>query len=153
MVAEVFAGVSALKSAFDMAKGLKDIDDATRRNAAVIELQEKILSAQTAQAELLETVGELKKRVAEFERWDAERERYELKQLAPTGAAFAYAIKPDAQGSEPFHCICAACYQNAKKSILQFSKSIPYSDGQHVLTCPSCRAEVHCVEWPPRQQA
>ena len=46
MVGEVFAGLSALKTAFDIAKGLKDIDDATRRNAAVIELQEKILLAQ-----------------------------------------------------------------------------------------------------------
>jgi hypothetical protein len=28
MVAEVFDGLSALKSAFDLAKGLKDMDDA-----------------------------------------------------------------------------------------------------------------------------
>ena len=62
MVAEVFAGVSALKTAFDIAKGLKDIDDAARRNAAVIELQEKILSAQHAESELTETVSELKNR-------------------------------------------------------------------------------------------
>jgi hypothetical protein len=60
MVAEVFAGLSAIKTAFDIAKGLKDIDDATRRNAAVIELQEKILFAQAAQLELVETIGELK---------------------------------------------------------------------------------------------
>ena len=41
MVAEVYAGLTSLKVAFDLAKGLKDMDDATRRNAAVIELQEK----------------------------------------------------------------------------------------------------------------
>jgi len=35
---------------FDIAKGLKDIDDAARRNAAVIELQERILSAQQSQS-------------------------------------------------------------------------------------------------------
>ncbi len=50
MVAEVFAGLGAIKTAFDLAKGLKDIDDATRRNAAVIKLQEKILDAQQAQS-------------------------------------------------------------------------------------------------------
>ena len=50
MVAEVFAGLSAIKTAFDLAKGLKDIDDATRRNAVIIELQEKILSARDAQS-------------------------------------------------------------------------------------------------------
>jgi hypothetical protein len=48
MAGEIFAGLSAIKTAFDIAKGLKDIDDATRRNAAVIELQEKILAAQEA---------------------------------------------------------------------------------------------------------
>jgi hypothetical protein len=60
MVAEVFAGLSAIKSAFDIAKGLKDIDDATRRNAAVIELQEKILTAQSAQADLVRRYASLK---------------------------------------------------------------------------------------------
>ncbi|MFZ3324849.1 MAG: hypothetical protein WA231_02690 [Methylocella sp.] len=61
MVAEVFAGLSAIKTAFDLAKGLKDIDDATRRNAVIIELQEKILTAQAAQMELVETINDLKK--------------------------------------------------------------------------------------------
>jgi hypothetical protein len=46
MVAEVFGGIAALKSAFDIAKGLKDIDDRTHFNAAIIDLQEQILSAQ-----------------------------------------------------------------------------------------------------------
>ena len=62
MVAEVFAGIGALKAAFDIAKGLKDIDDAARRNAAVIELQEKILSAQSAQSDLVQRIRELRLR-------------------------------------------------------------------------------------------
>ena len=41
MVGEALAGLSALKTAFDLAKGLKDITDVANRNAAVIELQEK----------------------------------------------------------------------------------------------------------------
>ena len=36
--AEVYAGLSAIKSAFDMTKGLKDIHDVTLRDRAVIEL-------------------------------------------------------------------------------------------------------------------
>jgi uncharacterized protein YlxW (UPF0749 family) len=64
MVAEVFAGLGALKTAFDIAKGLKDIDDTTRRNTAVIDLQEKILSAQQSQASLVESISNLEKEVA-----------------------------------------------------------------------------------------
>ena len=62
MVAEVFTGLSAIKTAFDLARGLKDIDDAARRNAAVIELQEKILAARETQSTLLERVSELEKK-------------------------------------------------------------------------------------------
>ena len=35
MAAEIIAGLGALKTAFDIAKGLKDIDNAVSRNAAV----------------------------------------------------------------------------------------------------------------------
>ena len=56
MVAEIYAGLSAFKAMFDMAKGLKDINDAAIRNGAVIELQEQILSAQQQQSELIERV-------------------------------------------------------------------------------------------------
>lgn len=41
VVAETIAGLGAFKSMYDMAKALKDINDATVRNGAVIELQEK----------------------------------------------------------------------------------------------------------------
>ncbi|WP_439402901.1 hypothetical protein ACNJYA_11225 [Bradyrhizobium sp. DASA03068] len=61
MIAEAVAGASALKTAMDMAKALKDINDATIRNVAVIELQGKILSAQEAQFELVKRVEELEK--------------------------------------------------------------------------------------------
>jgi hypothetical protein len=77
MVAEAFAGLSAIKSAFEIAKGLKDINDITRRNAAVIELQEKILSAQSKQADLVESIRELRARVAELQTWDTEKQRYD----------------------------------------------------------------------------
>ena len=63
MVGEVIAGLGALKTAFDIAKGLKDIDDRVRLNEARMELQEKILDAQQAQATLLEKVNNLEKEI------------------------------------------------------------------------------------------
>jgi len=142
VVAEVFAGMGAIKTAFDIAKGLKDIDDATRRNAAVIELQEKILSAQSAQMELVQTIGELKKRVADLEAWDTEKKRYELKAVAP--GSFAYVLKPEAQGSEPPHQICAACYANHKPSILQIMprSHVSMQLGFTKYHCPECKSEI-----------
>jgi hypothetical protein len=153
MVGEFLTGLGALKTAFDIAKGLKDIDDATRRNAAVIELQEKILAAREAQSALLDRVGDLEKEVASFEKWDAEQQRYELKQLAHGGAAFAYALKSGAQPSEPFHCICATCYQRRIKSILQFLRMVMIGGTEQILKCPVCGTETHSEGWPPPKVA
>src|SRR6185437_11648582 len=119
MVSEVFAGIGAFKSMLDMAKALKDINDATIRNGAVIELQEKILAAREAQSAALERISELEKQVADFETWNADKQKYELKKVASTGA-LAYMLKPEARGGEPPHWVCTHCYENRKRSILQF---------------------------------
>ena len=133
VAAEVMAGLGGLKTAFDLAKGLKDIDDAVRRNAAVMEPQEKILTARQAQSALVERNDELEKKLASFEQWNAEKEKYELQEIYPK--TFAYVIKESARGTEPSHLICAACYQRGKKSILQKSSAVH-------LTCPECKTQV-----------
>ena len=117
MVAELFAGLGAFKTMLDLAKGLKDINDATTRNAVAIELQEKILAAQTQQAELIEHVSELEKEVADLKAWGAEKQCYELK--AVRYGAVAYMLKPEARGAEPPHWLCANCYAQGKKAFLQ----------------------------------
>jgi hypothetical protein len=108
MVAEAIAGLGAIKTAFDLAKGLKDIDDAARRNAAVIELQERILAAQQAQTTLVETIGDLKKQVAGFEAWEAKKKRYDLHQWEL--GSFSYRLKEGVNPTEPTHHLCATCF-------------------------------------------
>ena len=137
MVGEAIAGLSALKTAFDLAKGLKDIDDAARRNAAVIELQERILAGQQAQATLLERIGSLEKEVTGFQKWETEKEKYELKDVYSQN--FAYVIKANARGAEPAHMICARCYEDRKKSILQKATSVH-------LNCPLCGTRIQFRE-------
>lgn len=142
MVGEAFAGLGALKAAFDIAKGLKDIDDTTRRNAAIIELQEKLLIAQSAQADLAERVRDLEEEMRGFETWKTEKERYKLEKF---GSGFAYVLKPEMQGTEPPHQICANCYANEKKSFLAI---VPTNVARQslgmgtVYRCNECRAEI-----------
>ena len=136
MVAEIYAGLSAFKTMFDLAKGLKDINDATVRNVAVIALQEQILSAQMQQAELIERVGQLEKEVAAFDKWDSEKEKYDLKTVASTGM-LAYMLKPDARSSQPPHWICTNCYQNRKPSIVQYFDS---AGRDLIFKCHDCTA-------------
>ncbi len=134
MVAEVFAGIGALKTAFDIAKGLKDIDDTARRNAAVIELQEKILSAQEAQATLVERVRELESKVASLEQWEAEKKRYTLTDFG--ASSFAYLLKPEAANGEPSHRICPNCYEKRQKAILQYK--FRSATGRDKWKCNTC---------------
>ena len=137
MVGEVIAGLGAIKTAFDIAKGLKDINDATTRNAAIIELQEKILSAQAAQSGLVESIHDLKKEVAGFEKWDAEKERYVLTDFG--GNTFAYALKREAANSEPAHRICPNCYERRQKSLLQFRGRDAFQ--RDMYECHGCKTE------------
>jgi hypothetical protein len=150
MVAEIYAGLSAFKAMFDMAKGLKDINDAAIRNTAVIELQEKIRTAQEAQTTLLERIDFLEKELVRFEKWETEKENYKLVEVGP--GAFARVIKPAMQGSEPECLFCPTCYEQAKKSVLQalpqFEKR---ATGADTRVCPVCSTRVAVARNPQWQ--
>ena len=47
---------------------------------------------------------------------DHEKEKYELKKV---GRGIANTLKPEAQGAEPPQFICALCYEDGKRSIMQ----------------------------------
>lgn len=148
MVAEVFGAVSGFKGMLDLAKSLKDMNDATVRNTAVIELQGQILAAQEQQAALAEKVRTLEKEMARFETWEAESQKYELKQIGH--GAFAHILKPDARGTQPPHWVCTPCFGNHQISVVQFGRT---SGGRFEWFCPSCKTQVYPfnnepVKWP-----
>lgn len=138
MLGEAIMGLSALNTAFNMAKGLKDIDDTVRRNAAVIELQENILAAQQAQAALIERIGELERKVADFETWERQKERYELKKLPV--AVYLYALKDGVTPAEPPHYACPKCYEHRKRSVLHGSA---VESGIETFHCHECDSRFH----------
>jgi hypothetical protein len=136
MASELIAGLGIFKSMFDIAKGLKDINDTTIRNATAVELQEKILSAREQQAAALERISQLEKELARFENWERDKQRYELAEIA--SGVFAYRLKPAMAGGEPAHCICAYCYGEAQKNPLQEETR----HGVKFLRCHPCGSEL-----------
>ncbi|HMA70535.1 MAG TPA: hypothetical protein VKP67_03450 [Xanthobacteraceae bacterium] len=144
MLGETVAGLGAFKSMLDIVKGLKDLKDASARNAVAIELQEKIIAAQTAQSELITRVGELEAQVARFEAWNSQKERYQLKDFG--GGTFAYELKESEKASEPIHRLCPACYENGKKQILQFRGTNAFK--QEMFRCSGCS---HTFEFGVKQ--
>lgn len=139
MVGEIFGGISAFKTMMDIAKAIKDMDSAVSRNAAVIDLQEQIFTAHAAQSALVARVSELEAEVRRLETWEAEKKRYELHEIK-TGR-FTRRLKPAVADGEPTHDICAQCYNNGVKSILQGKKT--EVGRYHLLACNECNAEIN----------
>lgn len=138
------AGLSSLKSLMDLAKAVKEMDATVDRNGLAIEFQEKILAAQTAQSALVDTIGDLEKKLTCFETWESEKERYELHEIR--NGQFVYRTKETMEPSEPPHQICASCYQHSHKSILQSQNWMP---GRcEVLICMDCGSVIYVTGSP-----
>lgn len=143
MVDGIMAGASAFSGLIGLARGLKDINDGVVRNEAIFELTSKMLDAQQEYAALLARVGELEKKLAQFENWEATKQRYELKRHGDKKIP-AYALKEGVEPAELAHSICPDCYENRKRSILQ--EETRYSSGTRTsLFCNACgwRAWTH----------
>jgi hypothetical protein len=147
-------GLNALKGATDVVKTLVGLRDSAKLLETTVELNQQILSAQkaladaqTEQATLVETINTLEAKIAAFEQWDGEKQRYELKQLGSHGV-YAYAIKEEARGSEPMHWICPDCYENRHKSRLQQVIRVP--GRSDVRLCQRCGWEAYVQGiWQP----
>ena len=149
-ISALAAALSSLNAAKDIAQAMIGLRDGAAFQAKLLEFQSKLLdanrsafAAQDERAVLLERIRALEEKVASFEAWETEKKRYELKEFGQ--GAFAYALKPEAQGAEPPHQICATCYQSRKKSILQI---VPSNHARTTLgirpiyRCPVCKADV-----------
>lgn len=140
---EIGAMVASLKAAGDITKAIVGLRDAAAIQGKVIELQGVILSAQGAamvalgaHATLLEQASLLEKEVAQLKAWDAEKQKYHLSEVA-TGC-FVYAVKPDSGSAEPMHSLCANCFHDGHKSILQADRK----GSNDLLQCHRCDAVI-----------
>jgi len=101
-------------------------------NGVLLGLQSQLNAAHSEHSTLSSRIRDLEAEVAQFKRWEQEKERYQLHQF-PAGT-LAFRIKPEVQGSEPLHEICATCYQKGIKSILQACEDGWYK----ALKCHPC---------------
>lgn len=138
---------AALSSLNIVSKFIKDSidkikDDAIREKVeellnAIIPLQSQIISLQALNSAGIQEKEVLEKKLRDIEDWRKEATRYELKELA--SGVYVYTIKETAKSSEPVHYLCAKCYNERKKSILQRTRQS--LDGTHYV-CHSCSSEI-----------
>jgi hypothetical protein len=83
--------------------------------------------------ELAQETDKLKRRVAELESWEAEKQRYELTELAPERVC--YTVKEALREGEPIHRLCANCFGAGKKNFLQLQYSDDFCNGYQCHSC------------------
>ena len=139
---------TSLQSAGEIIKAMVGLRDGAMIQAKVIELQAVILSAQGAalaananQFTLLERVRELEKEIADMKAWDTEKQKYHLKEISP--GVLAYVLKADAEPTSPGHWLCTTCYEQRRKSILQYIGE-PKAGAriESVFGCNACKSQV-----------
>ena len=146
-ISAALTSFEALKNMAQAMIGLRDTQALQAKviefNGQLIDAQSKIFAVNSERTALIERVRELEKEMANLEAWETKKQRYELKSIGQH--SFAYALKQDAQGSEPPHYICANCYEDRKASILQPK---PTSDASRqlgippMMFCPRCGKDV-----------
>jgi hypothetical protein len=148
--------LSALKAAKDIAEAMIGLRDTAAFQGKLLEFQSKIIDANSAsfaaqdeRATMLERIRDLEKEVADLKAWEAEKQRYKLKEIGDR--VFAQSLKEEAAFGEPPHYICAGCFQERKKSILQHETRVP---GRcDVAVCHVCHADIYLSgAWQPEHK-
>ena len=137
--------VDGLKAARDIAKTAIGLRDAALLQSKVIELNDTIITAQSsaldAQADqltLAKRIEDLERQIAEMEKWNGEKQRYDLNEIIP--GVYAFALKEAERCSTPAHYMCANCFNEGHLAILQKETRMPYRT--EFLNCHRCGLEV-----------
>ena len=143
-ISTISAALSSLNVASKFIKGSieKIKDEAVREKVeellnAIIPLMSQIISLQTLNSASIKEKEALEKKLKDIEDWQKESIRYELKELA--SGVYVYGIKEAAKSSEPDHYLCAKCYNERKKAIIQ--RVLHSYDGMHYI-CHTCSSEI-----------
>jgi hypothetical protein len=151
LLAEISAGLSSLKAAFDITKGLSSANTQVSINEVKIELQQHIIEAQQAlsaaneaQSTAARRIAELELEVAQLKDWSSEKKRYELYDAGR--GAFVYMPRKGLCDNETPHWLCPNCFNRGRKSFLQFKgqdKRVGGGNGdESTYACDDCKASL-----------
>lgn len=148
----IVAAGKGFKTAIDLAKGIQALTTSTEVRQktselldSVVDARFKLMEAADTQAALLQRIDQLEKKIASFEDWNCERERYQLKAI--DRGAFAYMHKPGMENGEPAIWLCQTCFEKRHRSPLQFRAQDVGTRGGGRGThsrwgCNACKGEV-----------
>lgn len=155
MLAELTAGYQATKATLDIAKGIQALKTEAEINSAVIDIQrltieaqQNLMQAQASHTSLVGRVAQLEEEIANLKDWSAERECYQLVDVYR--GAFAFMPKPGMERGQPAHWLCTNCFDQGRKSYMQFKgqdRGPGGSNGQETAYgCNGCKGSIK-VGW------
>jgi hypothetical protein len=143
MIAEAGAAIGGIKVAMDIAKGISALKGETEINQAIIDIQRTLLEAQSAAIEDKQQLANLSTQIQELQAelkskndWNQESQRYVLTECE-TGV-FTYDLRSEFANGETHHRLCANCFTNKKKSILQ---------GKRMANCQLCEKSIQTLDY------
>lgn len=90
----------------------------------------KLIASQQRELAQVQKIRELENRITQYMDWAEEKQTYVLVKV---GRALVYQRKPDfAVAGEPEHYLCTNCYEENRKSIIQFQPMLRKN------MCPAC---------------
>jgi hypothetical protein len=147
---EISTALSTIQIVKNLTKAIIDskVSSALREQAiesqfAIIDLQNTIMNMQTHNQTLLQEKTELKQQLVNIENWETEKSKYYLEQPEP--GIFVYAFDFEVEMTEPEHWLCANCYQNKQKSILQRTGS---DSRGLIFLCFRCQNSIRTMTGP-----
>lgn len=124
MLAELSAAVSSIKATSDIVKGIGSAVSEVKLNEikldlqrALLEAREALSDAQAVEAATAARIRELEQEIVRLKDWSVERQRYQLCDVGRGG--FAYLLRTGMENGEPAHWLCATCFNQGRKSLMQ----------------------------------
>jgi hypothetical protein len=149
-IATFVEAATGLKTALDSLKilrGLKGVsgdktaqEEISKLHEIIVSAQQSAITANLSQLEIIQQNRALEEKLAQFERWDHEKTRYQLRDVNPgRGSVFVWALKPGVQDDEPFHVLCTRCFEQRRRSIIQGTADLRKAQRVHI--CLECKSE------------
>jgi len=145
---EAAAALESLKAAFDLTKSFVDVASSAKFQSQLIDLQRQIIEAQSqvmtavqTEAALTQRIKALEQALVDVKNFVADAQRYPLTEVG-TGA-FAHVGQATEDPTSPVVWLCAPCFGQHKKSILQAKPDrVGQRQDKTEYACPSCRASI-----------
>lgn len=129
MALELVTAIQSFKTLSELLKGAIGLKNEQAIRTAISDVNSKLMDAQTVALETQEArlrdqelIRALETKLEQVDEWKTEAARYKLHELVP--GRLVYSLKPESANGEPRHFLCANCFGEHKKSILQVENDL-----------------------------